>query len=152
MPFFSGTGITTASHPYQLTAIVYHLGPTRLSGHYRAAKLTEGDITWVTDDEETPRQPSHHECQELLNNDEQCIYPVFAATVGPLAILSSMEQQQLFGRSPPGTRTHFSCCSWCESRRAGISQYFLHSSFSILILYPIIVSYFIIMMHVAARS
>ena len=148
VPFFSGTGITTASHPCQLTAIVYHLGPTKLSGHYRAALLTEGDITWVTDDEETPRQPSHHECQEVLNN----AYILFCSDCRSTCDFKLHGATTTFRASPTRDSNAFFLLLMGRITPGRNQPVLLTVSFSILILYPIIVSYFIIMMHVAARS
>ena len=68
VPYFTGSDISTSSHPYQVVAIVYHIGQSRTSGHYRAALLKEGDIRFVTDDHQLPQEPSEVQSAEVLDN------------------------------------------------------------------------------------
>ena len=44
IPTFSGTMLQTTSHAYTVEAIVYHLGHSRLGGHYRTALLSQGHM------------------------------------------------------------------------------------------------------------
>ena len=50
VPHFTANGIHTASCRYQLRAIVFHIGATKLQGHYRVALLQDGRLQHVTDD------------------------------------------------------------------------------------------------------
>eukprot|EP00439_Symbiodinium_sp_Y106_P081331 s12_g20.t1 len=54
VPVFTGPSLQTTSQRYLVTSVVYHLGPTRLQGHYRAALADNGQLCHVTDD----NQPS----------------------------------------------------------------------------------------------
>ena len=50
VPEFVGPGLPCTSRRYILTAVVYHLGQSKTSGHYRAALFTDGVLSHVTDD------------------------------------------------------------------------------------------------------
>ena len=54
IPYFTDTSVTTASHRYRIAAIIYHLGPARDHGHYRAAFFCKGVLSYVTDDHILP--------------------------------------------------------------------------------------------------
>ena len=50
IPFYTGSGLNTSSARYTITAVVYHLGQSPLSGHYRSALIAQGRICYHTDD------------------------------------------------------------------------------------------------------
>ena len=50
IPYFPDNSLTTASIRYRVVAIVYHIGPAMLTGHYRTALCQDGQIKHVTDD------------------------------------------------------------------------------------------------------
>ena len=50
VPQFSGSGLRTVSQRFVVTAVIYHIGPTRDSGHYRAALFARDALIHVTDD------------------------------------------------------------------------------------------------------
>ena len=54
IPSFTGSGLHTTSHAYTVEAIVFHLGPSRDSGHYRTALLQQGNLYRLTDDGSLP--------------------------------------------------------------------------------------------------
>ena len=51
MPVYTGEGLQTTSQRYIVSSVVYHIGPSRLHGHFRAALANN-----VTDDN-IPTQP-----------------------------------------------------------------------------------------------
>ena len=61
LPVFTGPGLNTSSVRYSVTAIIYHLGLTPQSGHYRTALVERGRLCYHTDDNEatTVHQPEH---------------------------------------------------------------------------------------------
>ena len=50
IPYFVEDGIRTASCRYRLVAIIFHLGSSKLQGHYRTALLQHGRLQFITDD------------------------------------------------------------------------------------------------------
>ena len=50
IPFYTGSGLNTSSARYTITAVVYHLGQSPLSGHYRSALIAQGRMCYHTDD------------------------------------------------------------------------------------------------------
>ena len=50
VPEFVGPGYLSTSRKYEITAVMYHLGNSKDSGHYRAALFSNGELRHVTDD------------------------------------------------------------------------------------------------------
>ena len=50
IPFYTSEGLHTASCRYRLAAIIFHIGATKLQGHYRTALQRNGSLQFVTDD------------------------------------------------------------------------------------------------------
>lgn len=73
VPVFAGPSLQTTSQRYLVTSVVYHLGPTRLQGHYRAALADNGQLCHVTDD----NQPSVPLTDSDLRNVQQNSYLFF---------------------------------------------------------------------------
>ena len=65
---FSGEGLHTTSVRYVFEAVIYHLGPTMRSGHYRAALCVEDRILYVTDDEMPACSARDHEVHTVKHN------------------------------------------------------------------------------------
>ena len=68
IPYFNAAGIHTASCRYQLQAIIFHIGATKLQGHYRVALLKDGRLQHVTDDNIGAAPPSAR-IEELVNQN-----------------------------------------------------------------------------------
>ena len=68
IPFFTGQSLATSSARYRVSAVIYHLGPTLLSGHYRSALCQAGSIQLVTDDGTPARQATVRDVQQIQSN------------------------------------------------------------------------------------
>ena len=68
LPSFVGGTLQTTSTRYQLTAIIFHLGPSLLAGHYRAALCARGSIVSITDDGISSQTASEAETQLVYRN------------------------------------------------------------------------------------
>ena len=65
IPRFVGRGTRSTSSRFLLVAIVYHLGATKLSGHYRTALLTDGSLRHVTDDNIVPQPVTNADISDI---------------------------------------------------------------------------------------
>ena len=52
-PYFVGPGNSTLRAKYTVQSIIFHLGRSTTSGHYRAALLKRGKVLFITDDGKT---------------------------------------------------------------------------------------------------
>ena len=68
IPFYTLDGLRTASCRYRLTAIIFHIGATKLQGHYRTALQRNGSLQFVTDDN-TSAAPMTAETERLVNQN-----------------------------------------------------------------------------------
>ena len=68
IPTYSQSGLQTTSHAYEVLAIVFHLGRSRACGHYRAAFLQQGQLSWLTDDDVPPTAIRAPEIVEVESN------------------------------------------------------------------------------------
>ena len=75
VPFFSSDTLQTCSERYSLVAVVFHLGTSSQSGHYRAAFLRAGRITHVTDDD-TAAQPASSAEIDVINQNSYIYFLV----------------------------------------------------------------------------
>ena len=72
IPRFVGRGTRSTSSRFLLVAIVYHLGATKLSGHYRTALLTDGSLRHVTDDNIVPQPVTNADISDISRNAYLC--------------------------------------------------------------------------------
>jgi len=68
MPFFPDSTACTASQRYRVAAVIYHIGDSRLHGHYRSALFWKGEVTHVTDDNTVPSQVSERDRNMIRDN------------------------------------------------------------------------------------
>ena len=68
IPYFTGDSLMTSSARYQVLAAVYHLGPSLLTGHYRAALCRAGVFQYVTDDGVSARATTDEDVQQIQSN------------------------------------------------------------------------------------
>ena len=66
--FRHSSGLQTTSLAYEVCAIVFHLGRTISSGHYRVAFLQCGQMRWLTDDGVLPACIQSAEVAEVESN------------------------------------------------------------------------------------
>ena len=66
--FRNRSDLQTTSLAYEVSAIVFHLGRSRDSGHYRAAFLQQGQLHWLTDDGVLPACIQASEAVEVETN------------------------------------------------------------------------------------
>ena len=74
MPLFAEADLRTTSSKYILPAVIYHLGPTRDSGHYRTLLCQAGRPYVVTDDNQYPVPASTADIEVAMNNSYILFY------------------------------------------------------------------------------
>ena len=68
LPIFNGSGCQTYTSRYTAHCLVFHLGVTSRSGHYRAAMLRQGKIAFTTDDNRKLQPVEPSEVSTILEN------------------------------------------------------------------------------------
>ena len=68
IPVFAGDTLVTRSTRYLLHSVVYHLGESKHSGHYRCGFLTQGRLSHTTDDNRIARPASESDVREVSEN------------------------------------------------------------------------------------
>ena len=68
LPIFNGSGCQTYTSRYTAHCLVFHLGVTSRSGHYRAAMLRQGKIAFTTDDNRKLQPVEPSEASTILEN------------------------------------------------------------------------------------
>ena len=74
VPLFAGADLTTTSHKYMLQAVIYHLGATRHSGHYRTMLCLAGHPYATTDDNLFPVRVTAEDMEVIMNNSYIAFY------------------------------------------------------------------------------
>ena len=73
LPVFTGADEQTASTRYETCAVVYHLGETSQSGHYRTGLYSNGSLAHVTDDN-LPAQLASAQDQAVIQDNAYLVF------------------------------------------------------------------------------
>ena len=68
LPVFTGTGLQTTSIRYALHSVIFHIGRSKFSGHYRTALCQSGQLRFLTDDGVEAIQASEYDRRSVEEN------------------------------------------------------------------------------------
>ena len=68
LPVFTGTSLQTTSVRYALHSVIFHIGRSKFSGHYRTALCQSGQLRFLTDDGVEATQASEHDRRSVEEN------------------------------------------------------------------------------------
>ena len=68
LPVFIGPTSDISTTKYRVACIIYHIGGTIQSGHYRTAVLQNGSMTHASDDNRTPVPLTFNQRAQVLSN------------------------------------------------------------------------------------
>ena len=68
VPYFTGSGIASQASGYEVSATIYHIGPSRLHGHYRTALCFVGYPAYVSDDGIPAQDAAPADLEEVAQN------------------------------------------------------------------------------------
>ena len=68
LPVFTGDSLQTTSVRYALHSVIFHIGRSKFSGHYRTALCLHGQLRFLTDDGVAAAPASAHDCRLVEEN------------------------------------------------------------------------------------
>ena len=68
LPVFTGEGLQTTSVRYALHSVIFHIGRSKFSGHYRTALCLHGQLRFLTDDGVAAAPASAQDCRLVEEN------------------------------------------------------------------------------------